>query len=79
MTAEEPMGRRFLGMVGRIDLGDASAMATLDHCCECVHRADDDKTALESKMKSLAQAPKWKRACELACWCWAVGHMAEEE
>lgn len=56
--------RDYWAWVGRIDLGDASAMAALDHYCECVHRADDDKAALESKVKSLAQAPRWKRTCD---------------
>lgn len=56
--------RDFWAWVGRIDLGDASAMATLDHYCECVHRADDEKSALEGKAKSLAQAPRWKPTCD---------------
>ena len=56
--------RDFWAWVGRIDLGDASAMATLDHYCECVHRADDEKSALEGKVKSLAQAPRWKLTCD---------------
>ena len=56
--------RDFWAWVGRIDLGDASAMATLDHYCECVHRADAEKAALEAKVKSLAQAPRWKPTCD---------------
>lgn len=45
-------------------MGDASAMATLDHYCECVHRADEEKSALEAKVKSLAQNARWKPACD---------------
>ena len=56
--------RDFWAWVGRIDLGDASAMATLDHYCECVRRADEEKAALEAKVKSLAQAPRWKPVCD---------------
>lgn len=62
-----PKGRRtrdFWAWVGRIDLGDASAMATLDHYCGCVHRADEERATLEAKVKSLAQAPRWKPACD---------------
>ena len=40
--------RDFWTWFGRIDLGDASAMATLDHYCECVHRADEE-------------SPRWRR------------------
>lgn len=56
--------RDFWAWVGGIDLGDASAMATLDHYCECVRRADAEKAGLEAKVKSLAQAPRWKKACD---------------
>ena len=44
--------RDFWAWVGRIDLGDASAMATLDHYCECVRRADAEKAALEAKLEA---------------------------
>ena len=56
--------RDFWAWVGGIELGDASAMATLDHYCECVRRADEEKSALEAKVRSLAQAPRWKPACD---------------
>lgn len=56
--------RDFRAWVGRIDLGDPSATAALDHYCERVRRADEEKAALEAKAKSLAQAPRWKRTCD---------------
>ena len=56
--------RDFWAWVGRIDLGDPSAMATLDHYCERVRRADEEKAALEAKVKSLAKAPRWKPTCD---------------
>ena len=56
--------RDFWAWVGRIDLGDPSAMATLDHYCERVRRADEEKAALEAKVKSLAKAPRWKSTCD---------------
>ena len=56
--------RDFWAWVGRIDLGDPSAMTTLDHYCERVRRADEEKAALEAKVKSLAQAPRWKPTCD---------------
>ena len=56
--------RDFWAWVGRIDLGDPSAMAALDHYCERVRRADEEKAALEAKVKSLAQAPRWKPTCD---------------
>lgn len=54
----------FWAWVGRIDLGDAAAMATLDHYCERVREADAAKAALEAKVKSLAQQPRWKPTCD---------------
>lgn len=54
----------FWAWVGRIDLGDAAAMATLDHYCERVREADAAKAALEAKVKSPAQQPRWKPACD---------------
>lgn len=39
-------------------------MATLDHYCRCVRRADEEKAALEAKVKSLAQAPRRKPICD---------------
>ena len=56
--------RDFWAWVGRIDLGDPSARATLDHYCERVRRADEEKAALEAKVKSLAKAPRWKPTCD---------------
>ena len=56
--------RDFWTWVGRIDLGDPSAMATLDHYCERVREADAAKAALEAKVKSLAQEPRWKPTCD---------------
>lgn len=56
--------RDFWAWVGRIDLGDASAMATLDHYCECVREADARKAALDEKVKSLSQKPRWKPSCD---------------
>lgn len=56
--------RDFWAWVGRIDLGDAAAMATLDHYCERVHEAEEAKSAIEAKVKSLAQGPRWKPACD---------------
>ncbi len=49
--------RDFWVWVGRVNLGDSSAMATLDHYCECVCRAGAKKSALEAKVKALAQTP----------------------
>ena len=43
----------FWAWVGRIDLGDAAAMATLDHYCERVREADAAKAALEAVFDSL--------------------------
>ena len=54
----------FWAWVGRNDLGDAAAMATLDHYCERVREADAAKAALEAKVKSLAQQPRWKPTCD---------------
>ncbi len=41
-----------------------AAMATLDHYCERVREADAAKAALEAKVKSLAQQPRWKPTCD---------------
>lgn len=49
--------RDFRAWVGRIDLGDASAMAALDHYRECVREADARKAALDEKAKPLSQNP----------------------
>lgn len=49
--------RDFRAWVGRIDLGDASATAALDHYRECVREADARKAALDEKAKSLSQNP----------------------
>ena len=56
--------RDFWAWVGRIDLEDAAAMATLDHYCERVREADAAKAALEAKVKLLAQQPRWKPTCD---------------
>lgn len=56
--------RDFWAWVGRIDLGDAAAMATLDHYCERVREAEGAKAALEAKVKALSQEPRWKPACD---------------
>lgn len=56
--------RDFWAWVGRIDLEDAAAMATLDHYCERVREADAAKAALEAKVKLLAQEPRWKPTCD---------------
>ena len=50
--------------MGRIDLGDGAAMATLDHYCVRVREADAAKAALEAKVKALAQQPRWKQTCD---------------
>lgn len=46
------------------DERNAAAMATLDHYCERVREADAAKAALEAKVKSLAQQPRWKPTCD---------------
>lgn len=56
--------RDFWAWVGRIDLGDGAAMATLDHYCVRVREADAAKAALEAKVKALAQQPRWKPTCD---------------
>lgn len=56
--------RDFRARVGRIDLGDASATAALDHYRECVREADARKAALDEKVKSLSQKPRWKPSCD---------------
>ena len=39
-------------------------MATLDHYRECVREADARKAALDEKVKSLSQKPRWKPSCD---------------
>lgn len=56
--------RDFRAQVGRIDLGDASATAALDHYRECVREADARKAALDEKVKSLSRKPRWKPSCD---------------
>lgn len=56
--------RDFRARVGRIDLGDASATAALDHYRECVREADARKAALDEKAKSLSRKPRRKPSCD---------------
>lgn len=56
--------RDFRAWVDRIDLGDASATAALDHYRECVREADARKAALDEKVKSLSRKPRWKPSCD---------------